>query len=193
MRKSVVSLPPSRRCRHLVPALITTLLLSLLLYRWSGAVQLPTLSANASFASCLTLANAAAIPAPNQLLTFDDLPVNTIIGNSYKPNFGVAFENSSLKTSKVITFTDGINTTNVATGVITPSITNDDRRLVITFDSPQTHVGLLVGNGEPGGQAQWRFNPVPETALAAGDTIVAIVSPEGRRLLEAALAAPAAR
>lgn len=154
MRKSVVSLPPSRRCRHLVPALITTLLLSLLLYRWSGAVQLPTLSANASFASCLTLANAAAIPAPNQLLTFDDLPVNTIIGNSYKPNFGVAFENSSLKTSKVITFTDGINTTNVATGVITPSITNDDRRLVITFDSPQTHVGLLVGNGEPGGQAQ---------------------------------------
>ncbi len=37
-------------------------------------------------------------------------------------------------------------------------------------------------------RSQWHFNPVPETALAAGDTIVAIVSPEGRRLLEEALA-----
>lgn len=156
MRKSVVSLPPSRRYRQLAPPLITTLLLSLLLYRWSGALQLPTLAANlnAPLATCLTLATTADIPAPNKLITFDDLAVNTIIANSYKPAFGVAFENSDLKSSKVITFTDGIITTNVATSVITPSITNDDRRLLITFDNPQTHVGLLVGNGEPATPAQ---------------------------------------
>ncbi len=41
-------------------------------------------------------------------------------------------------------------------------------------------------------QSRWHFNPPPETRIAPGDTIVAIVSPEGRRLLEAALAAPAA-
>jgi voltage-gated potassium channel len=41
--------------------------------------------------------------------------------------------------------------------------------------------------------AHWHFNPAPETRIGPGDTIVAIVSPEGRRLLEAALGAPAAQ
>jgi voltage-gated potassium channel len=40
-------------------------------------------------------------------------------------------------------------------------------------------------------RARWNFNPPPETTLAPGDTLVAIVDPGGRRLLEAALAAPA--
>ena len=41
-------------------------------------------------------------------------------------------------------------------------------------------------------QSRWHFNPAPETKISAGDTIVAIVSPEGRRLLEQALGGPAA-
>jgi voltage-gated potassium channel len=41
-------------------------------------------------------------------------------------------------------------------------------------------------------QSRWHFNPGPETKISPGDTIVAIVSPEGRRLLEEALSAPAA-
>lgn len=41
-------------------------------------------------------------------------------------------------------------------------------------------------------QSRWHFNPGPETKIAPGDTIVAIVSPEGRRLLELALGAPSA-
>lgn len=41
-------------------------------------------------------------------------------------------------------------------------------------------------------RSKWHFNPDPETKISAGDTIVAIVSPEGRRLLEEALGAPAA-
>ena len=40
-------------------------------------------------------------------------------------------------------------------------------------------------------QSRWDFNPAPETRVTAGDTIVAIVSPDGRRLLEAALTSPA--
>ena len=40
--------------------------------------------------------------------------------------------------------------------------------------------------------SRWNFNPAPETAISPGDTIVAIVSPEGRRLLEQALGGPAA-
>ena len=40
-------------------------------------------------------------------------------------------------------------------------------------------------------QSRWHFNPAPETKIAPGDTIVAIVSPEGRRLLEQALGGPA--
>ncbi|PWB65293.1 MAG: potassium transporter TrkA, partial [Betaproteobacteria bacterium] len=42
-------------------------------------------------------------------------------------------------------------------------------------------------------QSRWNFNPPPETRIVPGDTIVAIVSPEGRQLLEAALSAPAAQ
>ena len=41
-------------------------------------------------------------------------------------------------------------------------------------------------------QSEWHFNPAPQTKIAPGDTIVAIVSPEGRHLLEAALAGRAA-
>ena len=40
--------------------------------------------------------------------------------------------------------------------------------------------------------AKWHFNPAGGTRLVPGDTIVAIVSPEGRRLLEQALSGPAA-
>ncbi|MBL0141900.1 MAG: potassium channel protein [Betaproteobacteria bacterium] len=36
-------------------------------------------------------------------------------------------------------------------------------------------------------QSRWNFNPAPETAIVAGDTIVAIVSPDGRRLLATAV------
>jgi len=38
-------------------------------------------------------------------------------------------------------------------------------------------------------QSRWNFNPAPETKITPGDTIVAIVSPDGRRLLESALSA----
>jgi voltage-gated potassium channel len=41
-------------------------------------------------------------------------------------------------------------------------------------------------------QARWTFNPPSDTGIAPGDTIVAIVSPDGRRLLESVLGAPAA-
>jgi len=41
-------------------------------------------------------------------------------------------------------------------------------------------------------QSEWQFNPDPQTDIVPGDTIVAIVSPDGRRLLEQALRGPAA-
>ena len=41
-------------------------------------------------------------------------------------------------------------------------------------------------------QSDWHFNPEPQTRIEPGDTIVAIVSPEGRHLLEQALALPPA-
>jgi voltage-gated potassium channel len=41
-------------------------------------------------------------------------------------------------------------------------------------------------------QSRWNFNPAPETAIVPGDTIVAMVSPDGRRLLERALGGPSA-
>ncbi len=45
---------------------------------------------------------------------------------------------------------------------------------------------LVVAVRDP--QAQWLFNPTAEQAIAPGDTVVAIVSPGGRRALESALA-----
>jgi voltage-gated potassium channel len=50
---------------------------------------------------------------------------------------------------------------------------------------------LLVAVRDP--KSRWSFNPAPETKIVPGDTIVAIVSPGGRRLLEAVLAADATR
>lgn len=47
------------------------------------------------------------------------------------------------------------------------------------------HEWLLVAIRDT--HSHWHFNPPPETKIAAGDTIVAIVSPEGRQLLEQAL------
>ena len=41
-------------------------------------------------------------------------------------------------------------------------------------------------------QSRWSFNPSPETRIVPGDTIVAMVSPDGRRLLEQTLSGPAA-
>lgn len=119
-------------------------------YHWPAVTQPRQLYArdNTPLITCPALTSAAAIPTPT-LINFDDLAVDTIIGESYKPSFGVAFENNGLKQSKVMTFTDGITTTNVAVSFITPSPTNNDRRLLITFDSAKSHVGLLVGNGEP--------------------------------------------
>jgi voltage-gated potassium channel len=42
-------------------------------------------------------------------------------------------------------------------------------------------------------QSRWNFNPPAETRIVPGDTIVAIVSPGGRRLLEQVLAGSAAQ
>jgi voltage-gated potassium channel len=57
-------------------------------------------------------------------------------------------------------------------------------------DAGQRREWLIVAIRDA--QSRWNFNPPPETRLVPGDTIVAIVSPEGRRLLEQALASPAA-
>jgi voltage-gated potassium channel len=67
----------------------------------------------------------------------------------------------------------------------------------VPHGSPVASVGALAGRREwlvvavRDAQLQWIFNPSPEQGVAQGDTVVAIVSPGGRRALEAALAPPA--
>ena len=52
------------------------------------------------------------------------------------------------------------------------------------------HEWLLVAIRDA--QLKWKFNPPGDSTIVPGDTIVAIVSPEGRRLLEQALGGPLA-
>jgi voltage-gated potassium channel len=104
-------------------------------------------------------------------------------------------------------FTGGMR---IASAMLRPNVVNlldvmlysDESLRVEEVLVPQgSHVGTVeaLGRGREwllvavrDAQSRWNFNPPPEAKVAPGDTIVAIVSPGGRHLLEAALAAPAA-
>lgn len=62
--------------------------------------------------------------------------------------------------------------------------------LTVVEDLRRRREWLLVAIRDA--QSRWNFNPPDETRIVPGDTIVAIVSPDGRRLLEAAMGAAAA-
>ena len=61
--------------------------------------------------------------------------------------------------------------------------------LAVVEDLGRRREWLLVAIRDA--QSRWNFNPSGDTRIVPGDTLVAIVSPDGRRLLEAAMGAAA--
>ncbi|MGW8251517.1 MAG: hypothetical protein ACWGO1_12805, partial [Anaerolineales bacterium] len=129
----------------LVLALIAGMLLFMLpafLRLYPG--QSPTV-ANAQ-QNCTAIGDPGKIPTP-ALINFDDLPNAAVIGDHYRPTFGVKFEDNATA-SAVINGTEPMSahsTPNVARNEAASTISSVP--MEIAFTEPKTHVGFYVGGG----------------------------------------------
>lgn len=110
-------------------------------------------SQNPSVASaqqlCTAISDLANIPTP-ALINFDDLPNAAVIGDHYRPTFGVAFEDTP-ENQAIIYGNEpdkAHSKPNVAINNAVPPNTSKGAPLRIMFNEPKTHVGFYVGNGE---------------------------------------------
>jgi hypothetical protein len=97
---------------------------------------------------CVQLQSPTEIPAPG-LINFDTLANATIIGNNYVATYGVRFENSA--TNKALIFGPDPaprSAPNVAINNAVFPNTSNNVPMYFTFDTPKTHVGFYMGNGE---------------------------------------------
>lgn len=98
---------------------------------------------------CIQLQSPTQIPSPG-LINFDDLPNAAVIGDSYRPAFGVRFENSA--TNRAIIYGNepakARSQPNVASNDAVFPNTSANVPMLITFDAPKTHVGFYMSNGE---------------------------------------------
>ena len=97
---------------------------------------------------CTQLQSPTAIPGPG-LINFDTLPNATIIGNNYAAAYGVRFEDA--RTNRAIIFGPDPaphSAPNIASNNAVFPNTSSNVPMRITFDSPKTHVGFYMGNGE---------------------------------------------
>jgi hypothetical protein len=99
--------------------------------------------------SCFPLDDPLSIPAPI-LINFDNLSDATTIGNNYLATFGVSFEDSP--TNQAIIYgqpsAQAHSDPNVAINNAVFPNTSIGVPMVIDFDSPKTHVGFYLGNGD---------------------------------------------
>lgn len=99
---------------------------------------------------CQVLQSPTQIPAPS-LIDFDNLANATTIADSYRASHGVRFEDSA--TNKAIIYggepAKAHSSPNVASNSAVFPSTSNNVPMLIDFDSPKTHVGMYLGNGEP--------------------------------------------
>ncbi|MBW7883241.1 MAG: hypothetical protein H3C34_11510 [Caldilineaceae bacterium] len=101
---------------------------------------------------CYEIYRPEEIPAP-ALINFDDLPDAATVGDHYRSAYGVRFYNG--KDTRVITYADrpadptkSLSKPNVAINDAVWPETSANKPLTFQFDSPKTHVGFYMGNGE---------------------------------------------
>jgi len=110
--------------------------------------QVLTVDARTPVLQCERILSPDELDNPN-LISFEDLPNATTIGDLYRAEFGVRFEESA--TNNAIIYgnepSDASSPPNtVINNAVFPN-TSDDVPLLIQFDDPQTHVGFYIGNG----------------------------------------------
>lgn len=104
--------------------------------------------ANAQSLECIDLGDPGKIPAAS-LIRFDELPNAAVIADYYRPTFGVRFENSA-QTRAIIYGNEPAkahSSPNVASNNAVSPATSSNIPMIIEFDSPKTHVGFYLGNG----------------------------------------------
>jgi hypothetical protein len=140
---------------------------------------------------CISFTDPGKIPAAT-LINFDDLLDGTVIGDHYRPTFGVSFVD--MQQAQVKTYggapENAHSRPNVAINDPFPGGSNAGVPIVINFDEPKTDVGFYVGNGQ-GAQltalmtaydvtgaiiCQMRQFPVP----IAHTTFMGLSDPDGR-------------
>lgn len=122
----------------------------------TAAVATPKSRAPQPAPVCNVLQSATEIPAPG-LINFDDLSEADVIGSHYVPTHGVTFEDSA--TNRAIIYNQSLHPTEPTEPNSKPNYainnavfpnTSAGVPMLITFDSPKSHVGLYMGNGESG-------------------------------------------
>lgn len=129
---------------------------TLLILVWlvlAGAVVLiaPVAAAPlAAPAACVQIGSEIEMGAPTYI-HFDNLPHNTIIGDSYRPSHGVRFEVSAAQravTDSSEPAAEVVTAPNVAVNRPVAPNTSNNAAMTITFDEAKRGVSMRVGNGE---------------------------------------------
>ena len=102
-------------------------------------------SANAQTGACTQLSDPKNIPSAVKI-DFDTLPDGTVIGDTYRPSFGVRFEDSPTAQAVIYgkTPANAHSSPNVAVNAAGAQTTTP---MTILFDLPKSHVGFWIGNG----------------------------------------------
>ena len=121
----------------------------------STAASSPTPSSTATPTrteqACPTLASPAGIPSPG-LIQFDD-GHSGVIGDHYRPTYGVRFEDAADNKAWIHPHEPekAHSPPNVVSNSAVLPNTSQNTPLTIWFDEPKTHVGMYIGNGGDSG------------------------------------------
>lgn len=105
---------------------------------------------SAAAESCNTLDDPEQIPSPN-IIDFDDLPDETVIGDYYQSAFGVIFEDSVMQRAEAVFSDLASSPPNVAMNQPLTRSGSNNSPLLIQFGEPQTYVGFFVGSSGDSG------------------------------------------
>lgn len=101
-----------------------------------------------TIATCDVLADASEIPNP-VLVDFDDLPAGVAIAGHYQTTHGVTFEDN--RNTSVMTYDHPAPSSPPVVAMSQTTLDPGEVPLRFTFDAPQTHIGMMVGNGNGDG------------------------------------------
>ena len=167
--------------------LIVVLVMATVIVTQNRAGAVPLLQTQ----SCIQIQSPTQIPSPG-LITFDDLANAVVIEDSYRPVFGVRFENS--RTTSALIYGNepakAHSSPNVAINDAPFPNTSAGVPMRISFDMAKQYVGLYFGNGETIGPValmraydatgkvicEARYAPAPEPHTA----FMGFSDPDGR-------------
>ena len=107
---------------------------------------------NCPLPTCTTILDKPTqIPTP-AVINFNEVAEGTVLANRYRASHGVRFEDGKLTQAVAVSEAQGAigpqSPPQVAVNVALTAIGSDDVPMRIAFDTPKTHVGMFLGNGD---------------------------------------------